>query len=303
MIVTSWLKRRLLSLDLNNGSDLRDDSSTVRNIAILVLSTFLTKTADSLANPKITLTALLQSQGAPVQAISLLVPVRESGALLPQAWIGGHIAAFKRLGPFYSMGAAVQGFAALAMLFSAWLLEGAVAGWAILICVGVLSIARALSSISYKAVLGKGVPEGLRGRTTGWATSGAGLAALAIALVLFLIPDDDNIGVLMVFLGIAAVSWWVASALFSAIEEPEQPEQSSKLSTMRVQLAMLRNEHEFRQYIIVRSLMVSSALVAPWYVMLSVSSNNLLAFKPGAGNGGTTGGGVIPGGSTGCGGG
>ena len=44
----------------------------------------LTKTADGLIDPKLVLSWLLTTLGAPAAIIGLLVPIREAGALLPQ---------------------------------------------------------------------------------------------------------------------------------------------------------------------------------------------------------------------------
>ena len=44
----------------------------------------MTKVADNLINPKLTLAWLLPSLGAPGFMVTLLVPIREAGALLPQ---------------------------------------------------------------------------------------------------------------------------------------------------------------------------------------------------------------------------
>lgn len=55
-----------------------------RNFAIHILSLAATKTGDGLADPKLVLAWLLGALGAPAATIGLLVPIRESLALLPQ---------------------------------------------------------------------------------------------------------------------------------------------------------------------------------------------------------------------------
>lgn len=56
----------------------------------------LSKTGDVLADPKVVLPWLLGLIGAPVFLTGLLVPVRESLALLPQILVGGVIRRFER---------------------------------------------------------------------------------------------------------------------------------------------------------------------------------------------------------------
>ncbi len=249
------------------------DGRIARSIAVLIGSTFLTKTADTLASPKIVLTALLHSMGASSLAISALVPLRESGALLPQLWLAGLVARYHQLGPLYSVGALLQGLAAIGMLLSAWQLDGENAGWAIIACLSVLSVARALCSISFKGVLGKSVPSGLRGQTTGWASSAAGMATIVLSLTLLVLPEYDTIGLLALFLGLASGCWWVAAALFTRVNEKDDSHRKDRQVSIVERLSLLRKNASFRHFVIVRSLLVSTALVAPWYVMLSVSAN------------------------------
>ena len=97
-----------------------------------VLSLAATKTGDGFADPKLVLSWLLSTLGAPAFAIGLLVPVREAGALLPQLVIAGWIRSLQRRKWVWAVGSLVQGLAVLGMAFSAVRLEGSAAGWAIL---------------------------------------------------------------------------------------------------------------------------------------------------------------------------
>ena len=57
----------------------------------LIVGLAFNKLADLLASAKTTLPALLISLGAPGWMVMWLVPIRESGALLPQALIGMYL--------------------------------------------------------------------------------------------------------------------------------------------------------------------------------------------------------------------
>jgi len=271
------LQRQLEAKVQQAQPDVSANEQTARTVAVLVGSTFLTKTADTLASPKIVLTALLQTMGASSIAVSALVPLRESGALLPQIWLAGLMARYHQLGPLYSVGALLQGLAAAGMLLSAWQLEGQQAGWAIVFCLGVLSIARALCSISFKGLLGKCVPSGLRGQTTGWASSAAGVATIILSLALLVLPDYATVDLFAVFLALAALCWCVAAALFTRVNEKDDSQQQDEKVSIVDRLSLLRENPTFRRFVIVRSLLVSTALVAPWYVLLSVSTNAVIS--------------------------
>jgi len=187
------------------------------------------------------------------------------------------MARYHQLGPLYSVGALLQGLAAAGMLLSAWQLEGQQAGWAIVFCLGVLSIARALCSISFKGVLGKCVPSGLRGQTTGWASSAAGVATIILSLALLVLPDYATVDLFAVFLALAALCWCVAAALFTRVNEKDDSQQQDEKVSIVDRLSLLRENPSFRRFVIVRSLLVSTALVAPWYVLLSVSTNAVIS--------------------------
>ena len=55
------------------------------------MSLTFSKSADGLVDPKLVLSWLMTHLGAPVFLIALLVPIRESGALLPQLFTAGYL--------------------------------------------------------------------------------------------------------------------------------------------------------------------------------------------------------------------
>lgn len=273
-----WLRNWLDSSasDTNQPQSSDEREKVAHNALVLVAATFLTKTADSLANPKITLTWLLQSLGASPAAISLLVPIRESGALLPQAALASLANSRSRQVGLYRLGTLTQGAAALGMLASVSWLDGTLAGWAVVICLAILSLARCLCSLTHKAMLGKSVPKGLRGQTNGWASSAAGLATCIVALLMILLQDSPGIEPLMWMVAVAGLAWWLATLVISALKEPEQePNEADNQFWQRLKL--LRSDTPFLRFVIARALLTSSALVAPYYVMLQAGSENPLA--------------------------
>ena len=151
-----------------------------RNFFLLIGSYVLTKLGDSIANPKTTLTWMMDAIGAPVALTGLLVPVRESGSLIPQLII----AAFVRRQPVrkwvWVVGSLLQSAAVFAMGLTAWKLGGAVAGAAVVVSLAVFSLSRGLSSVAAKDVLGKTIPKTRRGRVNGFSASAAGLATLGV---------------------------------------------------------------------------------------------------------------------------
>lgn len=151
-----------------------------RNFFLLIGSSFLTKLGDAVANPKTTLAWLMSALGAPVAMTGLLVPVRESGSLVPQL----AIAAWVRRRPVrkwaWVLGSVLQAGAVVAMAVVALALAGPAAGAGVLASLVVFSLARGLSSVASKDVLGKTIPRTRRGRVGGLSAGAAGLASLAV---------------------------------------------------------------------------------------------------------------------------
>ena len=94
----------------------------------LILALAFNKLADLLASAKTTLPALLLSLSAPVWMVAWLVPIRESGALLPQAFIGVYLRKHEARHHVWRLGMALQICAITTTLLAALVLSGVAAG-------------------------------------------------------------------------------------------------------------------------------------------------------------------------------
>jgi hypothetical protein len=243
-----------------------------RNFFVLIGSYVLSKLGDSIANPKTTLTWMMEAIGAPVSLTGLLVPVRESGSLIPQLVI----AAVVRRRPIrkwvWVVGSLLQAGAVMAMALIAWLLSGAAAGTAVIASLIVFSLARGLSSVAAKDVLGKTIPKTRRGRVNGFSASTAGFATLGVGAALIALGVDDGApATFLALLSGAAALWIVAAAVYSNISEwPGETEGGGNAFSEAIRkLALLRDDRPFRNFVVARSLLLCSALSAPYYVILA----------------------------------
>ena len=170
-------------------------------------------------------------------------------------WVGGSI---------------LQCVAVLGMGLVAFTLHGAAAGWSIIALLVLFSLARGLCSVAHKDVLGKAIPKTRRGRLTGYASSVAGLLALGIGVFLTSQGDaaDSFYGIL---LAAAGLLWLLAAAVFALVQEqPGATEGGGNALREAVHsLDLLRTDSDFRRFVIVRSLLLCSALSAPYYVILA----------------------------------
>jgi len=242
------------------------------NFLLQVLTQFLTKLGDAIANPKTVLAWLMSALAAPTALIAFLVPIRESGSLLPQLLI----AAWVRQQPIrkwtFVIGCVLQGLAVAAMGIVAVTLDGAIAGGALLGCLVLFSLARGLCSVASKDVLGKTVPKTRRGRVSGWSEFLAGFVTIGVgAAMLFRIGADRGMSEWLVLLTIAATLWLLAAAGYGLIREfPGATEGGGNAIREAVgRLSLLRTDADFRRFVIARSLLLCSALSAPFFILMA----------------------------------
>ena len=259
--------------DLTEGACRAEPGSFLRH----VVSLSLTKLADGLMDPKLVLSWLMASLGASPALTGLLVPVREAGALLPQILTAGYIRRLPRRKWVWAAGSAVQGLAVLAILAAALLLEGTAAGAAIVAALAALAVARSVCSVTYKDVLGKTVDTARRGTATGTAGSVAAAGVLVFALLLMSAPDDRA---LLVHggLALAGLLWLGAGAIFASLEEEaDRPGGGGTGREILSQFGYLREDGQLRWFILVRGLLVATALAPPYLVLLGGDGGRLSA--------------------------
>lgn len=242
-----------------------------RSFVYLLLSYFLTKLGDAVASPKTTLAWLTSAIGAPAFVLGLLVPIRESGSLIPQLFIGGVIRRLPVRKWVWVIGSVVQGACIIGIAFIAFRLEGATAGWGIIGLVAAFSLARGFCSVSSKDVIGKTIPQRIRGQLNGWSASAAGLLTIGVGIVLLTpvsgLDDTDLIGTMLLGAGLL---WFVASAFFSLVGEYAGETGGGRSAVESLgRLSILVTDKPFRRFVITRALLMCSALSAPFYVALA----------------------------------
>jgi MFS family permease len=243
-----------------------------KNFFLQVGANTLTSLGDTLTNPKTTLAWLMGVVGAPVALIAWLVPIRESGSMLPQLIIAARIRRHARRRGVWVIGSLLQALALLGMGLTAWLTSGAVAGALIIALLVLFSLARGLCSVAGKDVIGKTIPKSRRGRLNGLSASLSGWLALAFGIYTLLRPpaEDD----MLFYAGLlvsAALLWVLAALIYRGIEEqPGSTEGGANgLRTALARISLLRDDAPFRRFVVIRALLLCSALSAPYYVVLA----------------------------------
>lgn len=267
-------------------------AAIAQSFFVLCVATLCSKLADLLSNPKITLSWLMQTIGAPAFAISLIVPVREAGSMIPQIFLADSVDRYASKIRLYQIGLVLQAGSMFAIAAIAFSLEGSVAGWLIVLVVIAFSLARCLCSLVSKAVLGKLIPKTLRGQVTGWSSTAAGLVSCAVALYLLLFSSGRSVDTSLVLLLIACCAWLLSAGVYEYLKQAlaenssgpssqEIPDKQSWLKLINKQLEPFKQDKDFSRFVWSRALLLGSALVAPYYVLLgsqlSGSSIGILA--------------------------
>ena len=231
----------------------------------------LTKSADGLIDPKLVLSWLMTSLGAPAALIGLLVPVREAGALLPQLLTAGFLRRLQRRKWAWAAGSLVQGLAAAAIGLVAISMTGVAAGWAMVIALAILALARSICSVCYKDVLGKTIDKSRRGTATGLAGSIASVSVIVYALIL----SSGLVDRMLLVTGglfLAGAAWIVAALLFATLQEEAGATEGGKTALKEAfnNFTYLRDDRQLLRFILTRGLLTATALAPPF--MIAVGS-------------------------------
>lgn len=243
-----------------------------RNFFAYLAANTLNKLADELSSAKLVLPWMLGSLGAPAAFTGFLVPIRESGVLLPQMAVAAFVRGMPRRTPVWLLGAALSALALFGMGAAALTLDGASAGWAVLGLLVLFSLARGLCSVSAKDVLGKTVSKSRRGRLMGWSAAVGGVLTLVLGgWLTAMSPTHAGAPLFAALLALAGALWLVALAAFATIRE--QPGATSgggnALAVARDNLRLLRDDPPFRRFVFGRVSLLAVALAPPFYVLLA----------------------------------
>lgn len=247
------------------------------NFFLHLLSNFFTKLADEIASARLVFPWVLGLLGAPLLLVSLAVPIRESGVLLPQLFIAAKIRAKALRKYVWMLGGLLSGVALWACGFVLVMdLSAENASWLVFGALIVFSFSRGICSVAAKDVLGKTVSKSRRGTLMGLATSVSGLFTLLLGLNLgFYNQIKNNELILASLFGIAGLCWIVASlAIWAIREEPGATEGGGNAGIEALKsLRLLKEDKPFRNFVIVRTLLLSVSLGAP--ILIIIAQNTL----------------------------
>lgn len=239
------------------------------NARRFIWSNGLQNIGDQIVAPKTTLPWLFSAAGVPAVLTSFLVPIRESGSMLPQAFLSPWVTSQRSRKRVWLIGSWGQFLAATLIAVSALLLDGAALGAAVLALLAVHAVFRSICSLAGKDVQGRTISKGRRGEITGRATELAGAFTLAVGLFLSFVPNDLPRWALAALLFGGALTWALAAVVFRRIDEPEAEPAAKDGQSLAEMWALVKGDTDLQRFLLVRSLMLVTALSTPFIVVLA----------------------------------
>jgi hypothetical protein len=241
-----------------------------KNFLLNALNGMATKLADQLANPGLVLPWFMDALGVPASLVGFLTPIRRAGSLLPQIMVSGQIRRFSIRKWFWVGGGTVFGLALLLMIPTALLLPALAAGIGILILLGIGSLARGFSSVAFKDVLAKTIPQGRRGTLLAVRATTGGILALMAGIILKLrVGAQQSLTPYLIMIGLAGILWGSSMVLVILIDEQAGATDGSRnpLQEARAGYQLFTQVSGFRKFILARGILLSIELSLPFYAL------------------------------------
>ncbi len=277
MTTRTALYQRLIRADRADQSP-QQQAGVASNGLLQLIASVLQTCGDQVVNAKTVLPWLFAVVGAPSGLTGLLVPIRESGSMLPQAAMSPWAQRRPRSTPMWLLGAAGQALAAAAIAFLAATARGWLAALGLLLAMAAFALSRSLSSLASKDVLGRTVPKGERGQINGISTTLAGAVAIVLGVALRVYGGSSTSATVLAGLLFGAAGCWVLALLvYSRVREPAQridPAAAEQPWWQQARL-VLREDRNFQRFVVARTLLLVSALSPPFVVTLAASQSHV----------------------------
>ena len=219
------------------------------------------------------------SIGAPTWMVGWLVPIRESGALLPQALLSFYLRDHSKRHIVWRAGMIIQTLSVACILLALFMASSgatnsAVSGAIVLIALILLSLGRSSCSLTVKDMEADVAEKGERGNLIGMASTISGVATLAVALPLLLVSEALDKRMLMGIIGFSASVFALTLVCMWPIKTDVKVGKDSDSNT---RVFSVNFDSTVYKFIFVRGLFVHSALVAPYFmIQKEESAANLL---------------------------
>jgi len=241
-----------------------------------------TRLADQVAGPAVVLPWLLGALGAPAFLVGLLMPVKQTGKLLPQLAISGWMRRFSLRKGFWYWSGLIQALCLLFMIPAAGFLPPEGAAIAVVVLLGLFSVAGGMGTVAFQDVTGKTIPRGRRGHLIANRFALGGLLTVVAGLILTrFIGEDQAVYVYFGLIALGAVLWLLSSLAVAGMRElPGDAEPHPRRFTQEVRsgLSWFKRIRAFRWFILMRAGLLGVEIATPFYIL---HSQQMLDKEPG----------------------
>jgi MFS family permease len=247
-----------------------------RNVAALIGDFLLFSIGLAFYDPIVVVPAFVETFTGSEFLVGVLAAVRVLMMTLPQVWAASVLVARPTKKPLL-VWSSIGGRVPILFLAGSTLLWAGEAPWAV---VGVLGwsvafffVSEGLNSISWPALVGKVVPEGVRGRFFGAGQLLSSLGALGAGAVVRLLLAGDGAADparWAALFGCSFVGMMLSVASMSFVREEPADQAASRVSvgrSMRAMAGFLREERWLRQVVAAQILLGTAAATAPFFVI------------------------------------
>jgi len=235
------------------------------------LALITNKISDDLMSAKTTLPALFVLAGAPMYLISMLVPIRESGALLPQAVFAAYFAHVENRHVIWRTGSILQLLSSAILLFSGFYMQGIVAGFTMILALIILSVSRALCSLTMKDTQGEHIIKGQRGKLIGAASSLSSICSGLVAFFALYIQaqnnDDMAVQKLMLIGGLSLLFQLACLLVMWPLKTHIKTQTALRKTGVKLSAIHSVLNKDIWRFIAMRGMLSHSALVAPLFTL------------------------------------
>jgi MFS family permease len=243
-----------------------------KNFSLNIANGTLTKLAEKIISPNLTLAWIMHFFGATSIMIGALVPLKDAGSLLPQLAVSGKIRSFAVRKYFWAVSGLVQAFAWLAAAGHIFFGNEDTIPIVLLILLLIFSIASGVASVAYKDVVAKTIPKNTRGQMLSYRSTFGGILSLIAGVVLiFFIQDEADKAIYGFMFLFASVLWFVASFLFFMIDEEKGATEGGRnpIQEAKAGIKLIKEETNFRNFLFTRALLMAVPLLQPFYVLVA----------------------------------
>jgi len=279
-LVTQKLYDLLISKNSSKNSEditVNAQEEVAKNFSLNVSNGALTKLAEKIISPNLTLPWILSSLGATAGIIGALIPIKNVGSLLPQLFVSGKIRSYAIHKNFWVFSALVQALCWLSAGLLILLYSSSYLIIVMLILLAIFSIASGVASVAFKDVTAKTIPKNIRGQMLSYrATFGGVLGLIAGVILVFQISVEDNLDIYGYMFLLASLLWFLASFIFYMIAEESGVKENARniFEESKAGMKLIKTDSNFRKFLFTRALLMAIPLLQPFYVLVAKSLSN-----------------------------